>query len=223
MPVDKRVGLPYALPMQKHSSFPLFTTVLFDRDGTLIHDKHYLFDPEGVELTPGADILIQRLLAAHKKLFVVSNQSGIGRGMFTHADVDACNQRMITLLHAGAEPFLDIVYCPHAPEDACLCRKPSVGMWKRIEEKFAPDPQKTLMVGDKIDDLLFAEQAGLGMSALLLTGKGSVTAEKLNIVMPSGKDFLLLSDCHVAGFPNIVARDCLALLQALEALASNIG
>lgn len=201
--------------MQKKSPLPYFTAVLFDRDGTLIEDNHYLADPEGVVLLTGAKDLVSRLYEEKRLQFVVSNQSGIGRGMFSHDAAEACNKRMVDLLELGTTPFAALLYCPHAPTDECSCRKPAIGMWQTIQKDFPVMAAHTLMVGDKADDLLFAHNAGLGACALVLTGKGKKTADALNIALTENEDFRLVLHEERPGYPQILAKDCLALLKAL--------
>lgn len=201
--------------MQKKSPLPYFTAVLFDRDGTLIEDKHYLADPDGVELLAGAKDLVSRFYLEKRLQFVVSNQSGIGRGMFSHDAADACNKRMVDLLEQETTPFSALLYCPHAPTDECSCRKPAIGMWEVIQKDFPVMAARTLMVGDKADDLLFAHNARLGACALVLTGKGKKTADTLTIALTENEDFRLFLHEKRPGYPQIVAKDCLALLNAL--------
>lgn len=202
-------------PMCTTTSSPYFKAVLFDRDGTLIEDRHYLSDPEGVALVTGARELVSFLLSQQRQLFVVSNQSGIGRGLFSREDADACNARMVELLASSGSPFNEIIYCPHAPGEGCNCRKPAIGMWHHIAANFAVDAPLALMVGDKVDDLLFASNAGLGASALVLTGKGEKTAQDLGIQLAGDEEFLLFPPETRQGFPQIVARNCAALCEAL--------
>ncbi len=157
------------------------SAVFFDRDGTVIFDRHYLKDPAGVTLIPGvADAL--RLLADHRiDAFLVSNQSGIGRGYFTVDDVVACQSRLNELLQLQGTGFKDARFCPHAPEERCTCRKPSIGMWKSLSEKYALEPAHCAMIGDKEEDLAFGRNSGMACSVLVLTGKGMKTAAQLGL------------------------------------------
>lgn len=209
--------------MQKMTPFPYFSAVLFDRDGTLIEDKHYLADPHGVELLPGCKELVAQLMAEERKLFVVSNQSGIGRGMFSSADADACNAQMVALLELPRQPFEAILYCPHAPAEECLCRKPGVGMWETLRRQYVMEAGRTLMVGDKVDDLLFAHNAGLGASVLVLTGKGQKTAADLDVLLARDEEYRLLFGEQRPGYPQIVVRDCRALVKALPLYEQKIA
>lgn len=146
--------------------------VLLDRDGTLIEDRHYLSDPEGVVLLPGVGEGLARLAAAGCRLFLVSNQSGVGRGYFSEDAVRSCQERLESLLRPYGVLFEDAVWCPHAPAEDCRCRKPLPGLWERLRDRHGLDPRHCLMAGDKMDDLLFAVNAGLATGLLVLTGKG---------------------------------------------------
>ena len=86
--------------------------VLLDRDGTLIEDKHYLSEPSGVALLPGVGPALSRLVQAGHRLFLVSNQSGVGRGYFTEQAVVACQKRLEELLEPYGVAFTDAVWCP---------------------------------------------------------------------------------------------------------------
>src|SRR4051794_23975281 len=103
---------------------PLFDAVLFDRDGTLVHDVPYNGDPDLVEPMPGAREALDRLRAAGLRLGVVTNQSGIARGMFTAEDMGRVHARIEELLG----PFDTWQVCPHDDADGCSCRKPAPGM-----------------------------------------------------------------------------------------------
>lgn len=146
--------------------------VLLDRDGTIIHDKHYLSDPEGVELLPGAAEGLRRLTEMGCKLAVLTNQSGVGRGYYTHADVKACNERMAVLLAPHGVVFEGVFYCPHAPEDGCDCRKPKPGMVEQAIRAHGFDPSTAFMVGDKEADMGVGKKTG-ATTILVRTGKGA--------------------------------------------------
>lgn len=147
-------------------------SVFLDRDGTLIEDRHYLADPAGVVLLPGAAEALARFAGAGCGLFLVSNQSGVGRGFFSEADVRACQQRLNDLLAAEGVRLTEAVWCPHAPEAGCRCRKPLPGLWEGIAARRALDPRASVMIGDKTADIHFAFNAGFAAAVLVLTGKG---------------------------------------------------
>lgn len=158
-----------------------FASILFDRDGTLIFDRHYLSDPDGVELIPGTGEALARLTAAGVNAFLVSNQSGIGRGYFPESGWYACQARLDELLAGYDTRLTDVRFCPHAPEEACACRKPGIGMWESLRGVHALEAGTSAMVGDKPEDLLFGIRAGLSAAVLVMSGKGARSAEKLGL------------------------------------------
>ena len=165
---------------------------LLDRDGTVIKDKHYLADPDKVELLPGVADVLCGYAKQGMRFFLVSNQSGIGRGFFPLEAAVAVNERVAELLAPYGVIFTDMIFCPHAPGEGCHCRKPGLGMWLSIRERFGLVPEECLMVGDKEEDMLFAAGAGFAVRALVYTGKGAETAKKLGIDLP-GNGYLQLT------------------------------
>lgn len=158
---------------------PAIPAVFLDRDGTIIHDAHYLSDPEGVRLLPGAAAAIARLNAAGIPAIVVTNQSGIGRGFFGEAEFRAVQARTEALL-AEAGAHVDAVYhCPHAPgaEPPCDCRKPEVGLFVRAAEEHGVDLERSWYVGDRLRDLAPAERLG-GRGILVRAGASHDEAER---------------------------------------------
>lgn len=166
-------------------------SILLDRDGTLIEDRHYLSDPSGVSLLPGVGESLSRLARAGHSLYLVSNQSGVGRGFFPESAVIACQHRLEELLAPFGVRFADAVWCPHAPEARCTCRKPLPGMFDILRQRHALTPSETFMIGDKTDDLEFAANAGLAAGLLVLSGKGAMQARDRGYPVPeSGFDEL---------------------------------
>lgn len=187
------------------------TSVFLDRDGTVIVDKHYLADPAGVELLPHAAEGMAALAAAGMRLFVVTNQSGIGRGYFTEAAYHACHAALERCLHEAGVSIEGTAFCPHGPEDECECRKPRVGMWRALAEEFGLIPANAAMVGDKMDDILFGRAAGFPLTVLVLTGKGEKTAREKGLPLPSqGEPYRAVAAAVTpegAHLPHAVAAD----------------
>ena len=130
--------------------------VLFDRDGTLVVDVPYNGDPDRVEAVPGAGAAVARLRAAGIPTGVVSNQSGIARGIVTEEQVRAVNARVEELLG----PLGPWAWCPHAPGDGCACRKPAPGLIVRAAAALGVDPGRCVVIGDIGADVEAARAAG---------------------------------------------------------------
>jgi len=139
-----------------------------DRDGTIIRDTVYIRDPDDVELLPGAADAIKRLNEQSIAVIVVTNQSGIGRGLLSPEEYEAVRARIDTeLAERGA--WIDATYmCPHHPDAAggCDCRKPGLGMYRRAIADYGLDPRRSLFVGDRWRDV--APSTSLGGFATLL-------------------------------------------------------
>ncbi|WP_432944675.1 HAD-IIIA family hydrolase [Kribbella sp. CA-253562] len=140
--------------------------VLFDRDGTLVHDVPYNGDPAKVVPVDGAEEAVSRLRAAGLRLGVVTNQSGIGRGLISADDAAAVNQRVDELLG----PFDTWQLCPHVEADGCTCRKPAAGLVISAAERLGVRPEQVVVVGDIGSDVAAARAAG-ARSVLVPNGK----------------------------------------------------
>ena len=147
--------------------------VFLDRDGTLIAEKNYLCRPEDVSVFPGAGAALKRLQDAGFKLFIVSNQSGVGRGYFTLADVDRVNAQLCDLLARDGVRFEKIYIAPEAPEQPSRGRKPSPQFLFDARDEFHLDLAWSYMVGDKLIDLECGWNAGVKKSVLVRTGYGA--------------------------------------------------
>jgi histidinol-phosphate phosphatase family protein len=145
-----------------------------DRDGTLIEEAHYLADPARVTLLPGAADALRELRAAGYLLVVVTNQSGIARGLFTEEDFRAVQERLESLLRAHGVTFDAVYHCPHHPDftGPCDCRKPALGLYRRAESELGVDLAASIHVGDRLRDVLPALDTG-GKGFLVRTGYGA--------------------------------------------------
>ncbi|MBO0870306.1 MAG: HAD family hydrolase, partial [Micromonosporaceae bacterium] len=149
----------------------LFDAVLLDRDGTLVHDFPYNGDPERVVPAPGARQALERLRAAGLRLGVVTNQSGVGRGWLSAADVAAVNQRVEQVLG----PFDGWYVCPHAPGEGCPCRKPAPGLVLAAAAGLGVSPRRCVVVGDIGSDVDAARAAGA--AGVLVPNRATLPAE----------------------------------------------
>lgn len=130
--------------------------VLFDRDGTLCVDVPYNGDADRVIPVPGAKAALARLRAAQVPTAVISNQSGIARGMHTAEQTDAVNTRLDALIG----PIGPVFFCPHGPTDGCRCRKPRPGLVLDAAAALGVEPRHCVVIGDIAADLGAAAAAG---------------------------------------------------------------
>lgn len=157
--------------------------LLLDRDGTLIVDVGYPRDPALVEPLPGA-IDALRELGQRFALVIVSNQSGIGRGLITEAEARAVHDRVVAVFAAGGVRFAGAYYCPHAPDAGCPCRKPLPGLVHDAARELDLDLAASVLVGDKPSDLEAGRAAGVGQ--LVQLGPDTGWSEALAILRNAG-------------------------------------
>lgn len=150
---------------------PARATVFLDRDGTINEDVGYLSDPSGLVVIEGAARAIRLLNDNGLKVIVVSNQSGVGRGYYTDADVEAVNKRLSELLAKDGARFDGIYWCNHHPDHGCECRKPGTGLVERASLEHEINGDVAYVVGDKGTDVGLARSLK-GKGVLVLTGKG---------------------------------------------------
>jgi D-glycero-D-manno-heptose 1,7-bisphosphate phosphatase len=148
----------FAAPTQK--------ALFLDRDGTLIVDQHYLADPAGVELLPGVIEGLERARQLGYKLFLFSNQSGIGRGYYTMQDALRVNERMEGLIGLEHPLFAGICMAPETPEQPMVYRKPSPRFILEMIETHQLDPTQCLMVGDRETDIAAGLSAKIRVAGL---------------------------------------------------------
>lgn len=151
--------------------------VLLDRDGTIIAERHYLSDPDEVELIPGAAEALKELQEVGLGLLVVTNQSAMARGFFGKAQLDLIHQRLSALLGAYGVHLDGIYVCPHAPEDDCSCRKPRPGLVEQAIKDLNFDPKLCFVVGDKACDIELGRRVG-ATTFLVSTGYGAQVASE---------------------------------------------
>ncbi len=155
--------------------------VFIDRDGTVIVDRGYLREASGVALLPGAADALTLLAREGYLLVLITNQSGIGRGYFTAADLEAQHARLVQLLAPYGVAFAGIYVCPHAPGDGCECRKPEPGLILRAGNELQIDLAASFMVGDKESDVAAGRRAGC--TAILLHAGGDVQCDSADAIV----------------------------------------
>jgi D-glycero-D-manno-heptose 1,7-bisphosphate phosphatase len=154
--------------------------VFLDRDGTIIRDTGYVSSPDQVELLPGAAAAIRRLNQGGVPVIVITNQSGIARGLLSASDYEAVHMRMVELLRAEGAHVDAAYFCPHAPDAAgqptCSCRKPGVLLYRQAAAAHSLDLARSVFAGDKWSDV--APALVLGGSGVLLPGDATTGEDR---------------------------------------------
>ncbi|MFX0022643.1 MAG: D-glycero-alpha-D-manno-heptose-1,7-bisphosphate 7-phosphatase [Candidatus Hermodarchaeota archaeon] len=151
--------------------------ILLDRDGVLIEDKNYTYKIEDFELLDGV-IEGLKLLQNEFLFFIITNQSGIGRGYYTKQDFQNFNNHLIKVLKENQINILKTYFCPHLKEDNCECRKPNTKFIEEIIEEFNVDIKNSWMIGDHPSDIQFGINAGC-RTIFLTTGHGDKHLDEL--------------------------------------------
>lgn len=148
-----------------------------DRDGTIIVEVGYPSDPEQVTLMPGAARALSELTGAGYAIIIVTNQSGIARGMYGEAEFRAVQARVEQLLAAEGAHVDGVYHCPHHPDHTgpCNCRKPGLGMYRQAAGEHGLDLASSAYIGDRLNDVLPALATG-GSAFLVTTGYGAAEA-----------------------------------------------
>ena len=149
--------------------------VFLDRDGTITEDPGFLHEPEKVKLFPGAADAIRRLNEAGMLVVLVTNQSGIARGLYSVADYEAVQRKLGALLTAHGARFDGAYFCPHHPRFTgdCDCRKPGVKLFNDARAALDIDFDRSWWVGDRLSDVQPARELG-GQGILVATGEGNL-------------------------------------------------
>ena len=148
--------------------------VILDRDGTMVIDRGYLSDPAGLEFEPGAAEGLRCLHEHGFRLIVVTNQSGVGRGLFPLERLHAMNARLTEMVEGAGARLAGLYYCPHAPDAKCDCRKPSLGLMTQAASELKFAPAAAIVIGDKESDIEFGRRAG-AKTILIGTGASAAT------------------------------------------------
>lgn len=166
--------------------------IVLDRDGVInIDSDDYVKSAEEWLPIPGSIKAIAALSRAGFDIFIATNQSGLGRGLYSPLSLEQMHSKFLTLVEEAGGKIGGIVFCPHTPEDNCECRKPKTGLLKEIESKFACRLANAFFVGDSTRDIQAALAYGC-KPVLVKTGKGRQSIVKLNEL--GIIDFLVFDD-----------------------------
>jgi D-glycero-D-manno-heptose 1,7-bisphosphate phosphatase len=145
--------------------------VFLDRDGTIAEEVGYVNHVSRFRMFPYAPAAIRKLNDRGIPVFVVTNQSGVGRGYYPESLVHTVHSLMLEQLAAAGAHVEGLYYCPHAPGDSCACRKPGTGMLERASAEHGIDLKRSFVVGDRHNDIALANHAG-SRGILVRTGYG---------------------------------------------------
>jgi len=135
--------------------------IFFDRDDTLIHDSHYMYKKNQLQFIDGVFEILQKLQEMEYLLFIVTNQSGVGRGYFTIEQMHEFHDYFLEKLLEKNIQIKEIAFCPHAPIEKCDCRKPMPKLINDLCQKYNIDKSQSIMVGDRESDIRAGEAAGV--------------------------------------------------------------
>ena len=194
--------------------------VIVDRDGTVCVEREgYIQTPDEWEALPGALDAIARLNQAGYHVVVAANMPGLGRGLFDSAALNAIHTKMAKQLAAVGGRVEAIFFCPHAPEEACTCRKPAPGLFQKIGERYKIDLKQVHAVGNSLSDAQAAHAAGC-VPHLVLTGRHAPQADA-----PLPPDYPAATRVHadLAAFATAFIAEQEALAAATRAQAAEAG
>lgn len=174
--------------------------VILDRDGVVNQDSvDYIKSPEEWVAIPGSLKAIALLHRNQFRVFIATNQSGIGRGIYSDESVTQIHQKMLHQVKAAGGDIEAIMYCPHHPRDNCPCRKPKAGMLQKISDY--GDIHHRPFVGDSLTDIEAAQAADCE-PVLVLTGSGEQTVQKIAPSIARYPDLLAFAERTVATRPD---------------------
>lgn len=152
---------------------PKTPALFLDRDGVIIENRaNYVRSWADVEIYPQALAALASIRDTHFKIIIVTNQSAVGRGIISLETAWTINDQLVAAIRAGNGRIDDTFICPHAPEDACDCRKPRPGLLLQAAAKYDLDLGRSIMIGDALSDIEAGINAGLKLAVLLMTGRG---------------------------------------------------
>jgi D-glycero-D-manno-heptose 1,7-bisphosphate phosphatase len=142
-------------------------TIFLDRDGVINKDTGYIHKIQDFEFIDGVFEACQYFQSIDYKIIIITNQSGIGRGYYSENDFEKINNWMLNEFEQKGISILDVFHCPHLPSSKCNCRKPKPGMILKAQSKYNIDMNNSWLIGDKEDDIIAANNAGIYKTILV--------------------------------------------------------
>jgi D-glycero-D-manno-heptose 1,7-bisphosphate phosphatase len=159
-------------------------TIFLDRDGVINKDINYLHKINDFEFIDGIFDSCLYFQSLGYKIIIITNQSGISRGYYSHSDYQKITQWMLDQFKYKNINILDVFHCPHGPDSTCDCRKPKPGMFLKAKAKHNTDMEKSWMIGDKERDIIAANRAGIH-NTILLNSSHRIDKSKANFFLDS--------------------------------------
>ena len=147
-------------------------TIFLDRDGVINKEVNYLHKIDDFEFIDGIFDVCLYFQSLGYKIIIITNQSGISRGYYSHSDYQKVTQWMLDQFKYKNINILDVFHCPHGPDSTCDCRKPKPGMFLKAKDKHNTDMEKSWMIGDKERDTIAANSAGIDNTILIRSSHG---------------------------------------------------
>jgi len=182
----------------------MFPAIFLDRDGVLIENRaDYVREWAHVSILPKVIDALSAFQREGFKIFIVTNQAAVGRGLMTLNDAHLINERLVKTIKESGGWVDGVFMCPHKPEDNCVCRKPQPGLLLQAAREFSIDLHSSWMVGDAWTDLLAGQAAGVEGTIMVRTGRG---VSQLGQTQPEGiQPFLICEDVFDA-FNHLMLR-----------------
>lgn len=156
----------------------MIPALFLDRDGVIIENRpDYVRAWSDVSIYPQALASLRRIYSTEYKIFIVTNQSVIGRGIISQSAAEKINWQLVNEIESAGGRVDGVYMCPHTPEDNCLCRKPQSGMILKAVAENSLDLGNSILVGDAISDIIAGQTAGVGKNILVKTGRGASQLE----------------------------------------------
>jgi len=161
----------------------MFPAIFLDRDGVIIENRpDYVRSWDDVNFFPQALTALASITNSSYKIIIVTNQSGVGRGLISLKTANEINQRLITEIEQHGGRIDRVFMCPHTPDEGCNCRKPQPGLILQAEKELSIDLKRSIMIGDALSDIQAGQLAGIARTMLVRTGRG---VEQANLRIPS--------------------------------------
>jgi len=169
-------------PYQPKYNLSMEKVIFLDRDGVIIENRpHYVTSWHEVKFIDGSIEAIAALTKAAYQIFIITNQSGINRGIIPLQTANEISQRINKTIQQNGGRITDVFMCPHTPEDNCNCRKPKPGLLLAARDKYKINLQSSILIGDALTDLQAGINAGVGRVILVKTGRGQKEEQKVRV------------------------------------------